>query len=243
MQNTVHFVLQAKGGIGKSFVSTLLAQHVIHETGSVRCFDTDQENTTFKHYAALSVRHIALTDQSRLINPKNFDFLMETLLTETGNFVIDTGANTFSNLLAYMVENEVFAMLREARKTTYVHTIVGGGDTLADTANGFYAIAQKVAETRIVLWFNEHFGDIKTAEGKPFTETEAYRQSAGRLTGTITLYRRNPATFGEDIRKLNTKRHTIAQALASPEYTRMERQRLKVFSRDVFGQMKAIKWQ
>jgi hypothetical protein len=242
MHNTVHFVLQAKGGIGKSFVSTLLAQHVINETGAVRCFDTDQENTTFTHYAALSVRHLALTDQSRVINPKRFDALMEPLLTEDGNFVIDTGANTFSNLLAYMVENEVFPLLTQARKSTYVHTIVGGGDTLADTANGFYAIAQKVSGTRVVLWFNEHFGEIKTAEGKPFTETQAYRQSAARLTGTVTLYRRNPATFGEDIRKLNTRRHTIAQALASSDYTLMEKQRIRSFAREVFGQLKALPW-
>src|SRR2546430_3665472 len=41
------------------------------------------------------------------------------LLTEEGNFVVDTGANTFSNLLAYMVENEVFPMLANAGKTTY----------------------------------------------------------------------------------------------------------------------------
>ncbi len=243
MHNTVHFVLQAKGGIGKSFVSTLLAQHVIQETGTVSCFDTDQENTTFAHYAALCVRHIALADQSRLINPKRFDSMMETLLTTPGNFVVDTGANTFSNLLAYMVENEVFPLLGHAGKIAYVHTIVGGGDTLADTANGFYAIAQKVNGTRLVLWFNEHFGEIKTAEGKPFTETQAYRQSAARLSGIVTLYRRNPATFGEDIRKLNTKRHTIAQALASPEYTLMEKQRLKTFSQDVFAQLKAIRWQ
>ncbi len=242
MQNTVHFVLQAKGGIGKSFISTLLAQHVINETGAVRCFDTDQENTTFAHYSALSVRHIPLADQSRVINPKRFDLLMETLLTEDGNFVVDTGANTFSNLLAYMVENEALPMLRDARKTTYVHTIVGGGDMLADTANGFYAIAQKVSGARIVLWFNEHFGDIKTAEGKPFMETQAYKLSADRLTGMVTLFRRNPLTFGEDIRKLNTKRHTIMQALASPEYTLMEKQRLKTFSRDIFGQLKAFKW-
>jgi hypothetical protein len=242
MQNTVHFVLQAKGGIGKSFISTLLAQHVINETGTVRCFDTDQENTTFAHYSALSVRHIPLADQSRVINPKRFDSLMEMLLTEDGNFVVDTGANTFSNLLAYMVENEAFPMLRDARKTPYVHTIVGGGDMLADTANGFYAIAQKVSGARIVLWFNEHFGDIKTAEGKPFMETQAYKLSADRLIGIVTLFRRNPLTFGEDIRKLNTKRHTIMQALASPEYTLMEKQRLKTFSRDIFGQLKAFKW-
>lgn len=242
MQNTVHFVLQAKGGIGKSFVSTLLAQYLINETGSVRCFDTDQENTTFAHYAALSVRHITLADQSRVINPKRFDALMVTLLTDEGNFVVDTGANTFSNLLAYMVENEVFEMLRDARKTTYVHTIVGGGDTLADTANGFYAIAQRVRGTRIIVWFNEHFGEITTAEGKPFTETQAYRQSAARLTGAVTLFRRNPATFGEDIRKLNTRRHTIAQALASNDYSLMEKQRIKTFSRDVFEQLRSINW-
>jgi len=242
MQNTVHFVLQAKGGIGKSFVSTLLAQHIINETGAVRCFDTDQENTTFKHYTALAVTHIALTDQSRLIDPKKFDALMETLLTEVGNFVIDTGANTFSNLLAYVVENEVFGLLRQARKAIYVHTIVGGGDTLADTANGFYAIAQKVSGARIVLWLNEHFGDIKTVEGKSFTETQAYRQSASRLTGTVLLYRRNPATFGEDIRKLNTRRHLIAQALVSPDYSLMEKQRIKTFSRDVFEQLRALPW-
>jgi hypothetical protein len=41
-------------------------------------------------------------------------------------------------------------MLRDAGKTTYIHTIVGGGDTLNDTASGFYAIAQKVEGTRIV---------------------------------------------------------------------------------------------
>ena len=85
MQNTVHFVLQGKGGIGKSFVSTLLAQHVLNETGAVRCFDTDQENTTFAHYAALGVRHVPVTDPSRTINPKRFDTMMETLLTEDGN--------------------------------------------------------------------------------------------------------------------------------------------------------------
>ena len=242
MQNTIHFVLQAKGGIGKSFVSTLLAQHIFNETGAVRCFDTDQENTTFTHYEALAVNHVAVTDESQLIDPKKFDALMETLIREAGNFVIDTGANTFSNLLAYMVENEVFPLLRQARKTTYVHTIVGGGDTLADTANGFYAIAQKVSGTRVVLWLNEHFGEIKTAEGKPFTETLAYRQSAGRLSGTVTLYRRNPATFGEDIRKLNTRRHTIAQALASTDYTLMEKQRLRTFGRDVFDQLQALRW-
>ncbi len=57
----------------------------------------------------------------------------------------------------------------------------------------------------------------------------------------MTLYRHNPLTFGEDIRKLNTKRHTILQALTSPEYSLMEKQRLHTFSREIFGQLQALK--
>src|SRR5256885_15724191 len=180
MQNTIHFVLQAKGGIGKSFVSTLLAQYLLNETGAVRCFDTDQENTTFTHYEALKVRHVTVANSSRLIEPKKFDGLMETLLTEEGNFVIDTGANTFSNLLAYMVENEVFPMLADAGKTTYVHTIVGGGGTLADTANRFQPIAQKGDGDSAVPWLHEPFGEVRNGAGKAFTGDLAYLQSAGK---------------------------------------------------------------
>jgi len=56
------------------------------------------------------------------------------------------------------------------------------------------------------------------------------------------LYRHNPLTFGEDIRKLNTKRHTILQALASPDYSLMEKQRLRTFAREVFGQLRAMRF-
>ena len=242
MKNTIHFVLQAKGGIGKSFVSTLLAQHLLNEIGAVRCFDTDQENTTFAHYKALAVKHVVVADQSRLINPKKFDTLMDTLLTEDGDFVIDTGANTFSNFLAYMVENDVFPLLKDAGKTVYVHTIVGGGDTLADTANGFNSIARGIDSTKIVLWLNEHFGELKTADGKPFMDTNVYLQNKIKVAGVVTLYKRNAATFGDDIQKLNTNRHTISEATDSPDYTLMEKQRIKTFGRDVFNQLRAVPW-
>ena len=56
------------------------------------------------------------------------------------------------------------------------------------------------------------------------------------------MFNRNPATFGKDIRKLNTRRQTIAEALASSDYTIMEKQRLEMSSRDVFGQLRALQW-
>ena len=46
MQNTVHFILQGKGGIGKTLVSTILAQWIAgKDVGEgdqpLRCYDTD----------------------------------------------------------------------------------------------------------------------------------------------------------------------------------------------------------
>ena len=43
-----------------------------------------------------------------------------------------------------MVESDILEMLRDNGKTVYIHTIVGGGDTMADTANGFNAIVKGI---------------------------------------------------------------------------------------------------
>src|SRR6266513_1302816 len=94
MQNTIHFVLQAKGGIGKSFVSTLLAQYLLNEAGGVHCFDNDQENTTFTHYEALAVRHVTVANSSRLIDDE-VTFLGQQRFHQPIELLrLDTGANT-----------------------------------------------------------------------------------------------------------------------------------------------------
>lgn len=116
MLNSVHFILQGKGGIGKSFKSVLLAQYFLSKNFPLWAFDTDQENTTFSHYKALAVEHIPVMNESRTINSKMFDALLEKLLSQEGVFVIDNGANTFSPFLAYMVENDVIRLLQENGK-------------------------------------------------------------------------------------------------------------------------------
>jgi hypothetical protein len=130
MQNTVHFILQGKGGIGKTLVSTILAQWVASKDETpLRCYDTDQENATFSRYKAMNVKHVPVMTDSRTIDPKRFDALMIDILEEEGNCVIDNGANTFSPLMGYLIENDCFSLLEESGRKVYIHTIVGGGDT------------------------------------------------------------------------------------------------------------------
>lgn len=241
MQNTVHFVLQGKGGIGKSFVASLLAQYFITQGEDVKCFDIDQENTTLAHYKALNARHIPVYNASRIVDAKKFDTLIEEILTTDGTFLIDTGANTFSNLLAYIIENDVIGLLEENGRKVFVHTIVGGGDTLLDTANGFNSIAQGVSAP-LVLWMNEHFGTMTTDDGKDFIETKAFKNHQEKLAGVVVLHARNADTYGDDVKRMNTKRLTVSEVMNSSDFKIMEKQRIKTVTRAIFDQLQKVEW-
>ncbi len=242
MHNTVHFILQGKGGIGKTLVSTILAQWMAgQDTQPLRSYDTDQENPTFSRYKAMNVRHVPVMTDTRTIDPKRFDALMIDLLEEDGNCVIDNGANTFSPLMAYLLENDCFTLLKESGRKVYIHVIVGGGDTLHDTATGFTATA-KATDVPLVLWENQHFGLLQSASGKQFTESLTYSEHAARVVGRVVLSQRNADTFGADIKKMNIARLTLEEVRASDKFNVMEKQRIKVVFRDLFEQLDKVTW-
>lgn len=243
LQNSIHFILQGKGGVGKSFICTVLSQWFQTQTEQLHPYDTDQENTTFKHYKAIGAEHIPLMNESRAIDTKRFDALIEKLLSsETGISVIDNGANTFSPLLAYLVENDVISFLQECGKKVFIHTVVGGGDTLTDTASGFRSIAEGVPEAPLVLWMNEHFGELRSPDGKHFTDMAVYQDNKDRLAGTVLLPARNHQTYGDDIKRMNQLRLTFDEVMRSKAFSIMEKQRLKQVARDVYLQLDAIQF-
>lgn len=242
LNNTIHFVLQGKGGIGKSLVTSIIAQYLTSKLGTVLSFDTDQENTTLLHYKKLNVEHIPLMNSSRIIDSKKLDILMEKLLSSEKCCVVDNGANTFSPLLAYFIENQCFEMLRDAGKKVFIHTIIGGGDTLVDTATGFNSIAQGLTDTPIILWLNEFFGDLALPSGEKLEDLKVYKQNAKSVDNVVFMQARNPQTFGSDIKKMNTKRLTLDEILVSTEFGIMEKQRLKTVFRDIYSQLDKFSW-
>ena len=242
MHNTVHFILQGKGGIGKTLVSTILAQWLADQDElPLRCYDTDQENATFSRYKAMAVKHVEVMTEARTIDPKRFDALMIDILETEGNCVIDNGANTFSPLMSYLQENDCFDLLQESGRKVYIHTIVGGGDTLHDTAMGFVSTARST-RVPLVLWQNEHFGLLQSGTGKVFTDSQTYSDNAARVCGKVVLAQRNADTFGADIKKMNIARMTAREVRESEKFNLMEKQRIKVVFRDLFEQLDKVSW-
>ncbi|WP_257998120.1 P-loop NTPase [Oligella urethralis] len=56
----IHFVLQGKGGVGKSFVASLLAQYLKSTGNEVHCYDTVPVNQTFSRYKKLKVEIVKI---------------------------------------------------------------------------------------------------------------------------------------------------------------------------------------
>jgi hypothetical protein len=101
---SVHFSLQGKGGVGKSFVASLLSQYFLEKYGDkVFCIDSDPINATFSGYEELKADHLDVMRRGQ-VHERQFDTLIERICSNEGIFVIDTGATNFIPLWHYYFE-------------------------------------------------------------------------------------------------------------------------------------------
>jgi cellulose biosynthesis protein BcsQ len=240
VNKAAHFMLQSKGGVGKSFIATIFAQYLKSIGKEIKCVDTDPINQTFRNYKALDVQFLKLTDEGSIsINSRNFDMLMERLLSEPGNFIIDNGASTFLPLSSYIVENDAINMIEDSGRDVYIHAVVTGGQALLDTVSDFATLAKQTSIKKIIVWLNEFFGAIEY-NGKTFEEMKAYTENAEKVFGIIRIVRRNQDTFAKDIEQMISRKLLFSEALSNPEFSIMSRQRLKIVKDEIFGQLSTL---
>ena len=234
----VHFILQGKGGVGKSLVASFLGQYLRTTGVATRCIDTDPVNQTFTQYKSLEVAHLKLMVENR-IDARAFDELMERMLTESSSFVIDNGASTFIPLWHYVVENGVIETLERHDRNVFVHSVVTGGQAMLDTLSGFGDLAEKSPAQNLVVWVNEYFGPVEAA-GKRFREMKVFEQNQARIRGVVTIPRRSADTFGRDIDEMLRAKLTFDEALGGRSFSIMSRQRLEMIRRDIYKQLDAL---
>jgi hypothetical protein len=232
----VHFILQGKGGVGKSFVASLLMQHLMQRPFGAIAVDTDPVNATLSGYRAFDVQRLELM-QDGVIQERAFDDLIEEILEKDRSFVIDNGAASFVPLSAYLSENDAIEAIIESGKEVFIHTIITGGQALLDTLNGFASLASQMPEeVKIIVWLNEYFGEIY-AEDKDFLQMQVYLKYQDRVKGIVTLPSRTKATYGEDLCRLLDKKMTFAEGRSSGEFTCMAKSRLRKMADHIFSQL------
>ncbi|MGE4403220.1 MAG: conjugal transfer protein TraL [Desulfobulbus sp.] len=230
--STVHFVLQGKGGVGKSLIASLLYQYLHQQGIAVTGVDTDPVNATFSGYKTLSVQSLDIMDGDD-IDQRRFDSLMEIILqqTEENHIVIDNGASTFLPLCSYLKDNAALELLDQEGHAVLLHTVMTGGQAVVDTASGLKTLATSFPSTSIVVWLNRYFGDI-AMNGKVFEDFKVYQEHYSQFRSIIKVPARKQSTFGKDLEALLSRRETFEAAIHSNQPV-MVRQRLKTFWAEV----------
>lgn len=233
----VHFVLQGKGGVGKSVTAAFLAQFLGERGGeSPTNIDTDPVNATFHGYKALNVKRLQIMEADE-INPRSFDTLIEMIAAAKGDIIVDNGASSFVPLSHFLISNQVPALLGEMGRELVIHTVVTGGQALLDTISGFnQLVSQFPSEALFVVWLNPFWGPIEH-EGKGFEQMKAYTTNKGRVSAIIQIPSLKKETYGRDLSDMLQERLTFDQAIAQESLTIMTRQRLKIIKGQVYGQM------
>lgn len=243
--NSVHFVLQGKGGVGKSFVAVLIAQYLKGKSSNVICADTDPVNATFTQYESLDVAHVEIVENGN-VTQRKFDALIEQIVkVDYADVIIDNGAATFLPLTRYIAENDIYKILAEYGKTVYVHTILTGGQAKTDTFNGFAELVKHIeADAKVVVWLNEFWGAV-SYDGHPITATKLYKEAsnAGKIAGTVRILNRGASdTFTGDIKQMLESHMTLNDVMDSDEFGLLSKNRLRKVVSDVFDELNSIKW-
>ncbi|MBN8904928.1 MAG: hypothetical protein BGO51_26220 [Rhodospirillales bacterium 69-11] len=235
-------MLAPKGGCGKTYVASLIAQSLLERGEPVVCFDTDRENASLRDIPALKAEPVSLfLPNSDEIDVNAMDAMTERVLTDDAHFVLDNGATSFAPLSRYFVQDGISDAVAESGKKMVVHVIVAGGQELVQTGRGFDSVASQFpASAEMVLWLNEHHGPVDGADGASFEETPLYRKHKGRILAIVRLARLHPGTFGANLADMLRRGLTFAEADQSSEFFVIAKQRLRQVWRPIRDQLAPV---
>ncbi len=231
----IHFILQGKGGVGKSLIASLLYQGAEALNKQVIAFDTDPINATLHGYKEFNVKRLELIDNSGNIDPRQFDILAQELseLDDDTHAIVDNGASSFVALKSYLEESNLVAMLEELGHTIYFHSVITGGQSILETVGWLADLANAVPNSPLIIWLNPFFGAIQI-ENKNFTDFKIFAELKDRIVALIELPIGNKSLIGKDLEILLSKRESFKLGINNSKQI-AERSRLAKYWREVLS--------
>jgi len=241
LQN-VHIIMNAKGGVGKIFISALLVEYLSDKSKAIG-IDTDPNNNTINDIKSLDVTFLNIMPEGNEVNIKKFDdltlFLLENEKTKGKDVVIDIGATTFTPYFQYVNESGIFEVLGSAYNI-FVHIPVVGAEAMPDTLNGMDQMIAAFGDScSYVVWANEHFGELKDPEGKSFEEVPQYTKHKEKIYGLVYMRKRD-VLFSNAIEKMKKAKKIFADVNMDPSFNLLDKSRLQKVKNDYWAMLDVI---
>ena len=203
---TVHVVLGKDGNIGKTFLTSILLYQCLRRSGAtVEGIDLDTENKSFSSFRedprtgeirdeSFNASYFEILEKKK-VSPILMNHLISYLRENRnsgGHIILDNGANNYTTFVNYLVNNRLLEVLMQDGIRVIVHTIIIGGANYEKVAIGAAQIAEAFSCSRgytLVLWKNNHFGEIDNSVGfkKTFATSEFYRNYSSNFTYVVEM--------------------------------------------------------
>ena len=237
IQDTIHLVMNSKGGVGKSVVSVLLAQYLLEkQKGKVMLVDTDPANKTLASFKALKVDAVdVISEDTDLVDQSKFDSFLEKFLENDKACIVDTGSGEFLPLNDYLIKNKIHEVIAEMGKQLIVHVPVNYGQAEVETMKVLVKIIGNYPEVPIVVWENEYFGKSKVR----FKDTVLFEQNENIL-GAVLIAKKNEDTDVKDFSTMLKKGLTFDEVEKGKDFQLLQKLRIKRMKTEIFDQLEAV---
>lgn len=239
----MHLVMQGKGGVGKSFCSSLIAQYLASKKEDYVAYDLDPINKTLSAVTALRVKSWAVLRSATVpeIDPRRFDDLIEDICAGAGHVVLDTGATVFLAFNRYLLSCELLPALREQGIETIIHVVLRGGSATQDCLNNLVQIMDNypAEHAQVIVWQNEVEGPI-TRGGTKFEDMQVYTEYQDRIQGLITLDEVTDDLLRTDITRMQENYWTLHEAQTSSDAPMVSKLRYRALAKTYFETLDSI---
>lgn len=235
-KNSIHIVVQAKGGVGKSFISRLLIQY-LQENMKVFCFDADPLNDGLVAFRGLNAHKL----ETKLINGNldsraYYDPMFETILLNESCFLVDSGASTHINFINYIKGSDILNLFKEENREIYFHVPLAGNVDFGDCLKELVKLSKTFSNNHFVIWENEFHGELE----KNYIQDENYK-ALTNILGTVVLKNLQSSPLLHDIELMNRHKLLFSEIDDNPNFFgAIIRRRLNLYKKSIFKQLDSI---
>jgi CobQ/CobB/MinD/ParA family nucleotide binding protein len=220
MPNQIDIILNGKGGVGKSFFATNFVQFLKDKKIPHVAIDTDNENSTLKRFHS-EAEFINIEDE------QGIDSIFPAL-EKAPLVVVDCRAASTDIFLDYFAEVKVFDILREMDARL---TVISPVNHEADSIEQVKIVAEALgSRCKYVVIKNQAHSEHFTIYEKSKTRSRLIDELDAR---EIVM----PKLYDWLVTALNQTNLTITAAIANPDFSLVNRQRLKNWREKFFEQI------
>lgn len=235
----IELFLTAKGGIGKTVCAVLLHEYALSRGLEVYGIDCDPNNEVmaykpFSSPGGMTIIELPTKDEGGTVDVSLLDRL-PGLVASFGpgpdtRIIVDCGAGGYDGLSASMVNGGYDELVERGHKPRLHITIPSGAQTMEVLHKTFDRLLVDLPSARLVVWLNPYAAGTVLVEGKPFVESDAYRQHKDQIDTVVELPAlcHNPL-FGAALQKHFGAHQTMDTTIHGQGFGSMVRTRISKF--------------